>query len=80
MDSARTPLRSVFDYLGFMVYATIVGWGLPDREAADAAHPRNHVGAAEPEQPLLTLVPPSEMADEVTPVPVASDERFSNAA
>lgn len=77
MDSARSPLRSALDYLGFMVYATIVGGGLPDRETADAAHPRNHLAPSGQERPRLTIVP-SEKAPAITPA--VSDDRYSNAA
>ena len=41
MDSADHAFRSAFDYLGFLVYATIVGGGLPPQEVLEAAHPRN---------------------------------------
>lgn len=78
MDSARSPLRSVLDYLGFIVYATIVGGSLPDREVAEAAHPRNQLAIAE--RPRLTIVPPSETIPEITPAPVVFPDRYSNAA
>jgi len=78
MDSARSPLRSALDYLGFMVYATIVGGGPPDRETAEAAHPRNRLPAGE--RPRLTIVPPSEPAAGTSPEPAVSDDRYSNAA
>jgi len=78
MDSARRPLRSVLDYLGFMVYATIVGGGLPDREVAEAAHPRNQLAITE--RSRLTIVPPSETAPEITSGPVVFPDRYSNAA
>lgn len=82
MDRTRSPLRAVFDYVGFMVYATIVGWGLPERDVAEAAHPRHLFGFAEADRPRLAIVPVSvpEALPEVSPATLASDDTYMNAA
>lgn len=79
MDNARSPLRSVLDYVGFLVYATIVGGGLPDREAVDAAHPRNHLSLVA-EHPQLTVVARTEREPELRDTAAFPENRSSNAA
>ena len=78
MEGAYSPLRAALDYLGFMVYATIVGGGLPDRETADAGHPRHQLATAR--RPALTLVPAPDIAAAPASPAAVTDDRDSNAA